>query len=84
VFAILIEESFSILKREFKDFSVQSSWFSGNAEINTFHFNELIGTKLRALYQRSKGRDVFDLWPALKHNDLDTQVAVVEHVSKER
>jgi Nucleotidyl transferase AbiEii toxin, Type IV TA system len=26
---------------------------------------ELVATKLRALYQRSKGRDLFDLWLAL-------------------
>ncbi len=27
----------------------------------TFHLDELLGTKLRALYQRRKGRDLFDL-----------------------
>lgn len=73
---INVEENFSILKREFKELSIQSSWFSGSAEINTFHFNELIGTKLRALYQRSKGRDVFDLWLALQHKEFDIQEAV--------
>ena len=29
--------------------------------------DELLGTKLRALYQRRKGRDLFDLWYALTH-----------------
>lgn len=28
--------------------------------------DELMGTKLRALYQRRKGRDLFDLWIALR------------------
>ncbi len=39
--------------------------------MNTYQFEELLATKLRALYQRKKGRDLFDLWLALKHNDLD-------------
>lgn len=30
-----------------------------------------MATKIRALYQRSKGRDVFDLWLALDHLQLD-------------
>ncbi len=42
-------------------FEVESEWFSGKAEIRTYSINELLGTKLRALYQRSKGRDLFDL-----------------------
>ncbi|MGK0448975.1 MAG: putative nucleotidyltransferase component of viral defense system [Polaribacter sp.] len=42
-------------------FEVESEWFSGKCEIRTYSINELLGTKLRALYQRSKGRDLFDL-----------------------
>lgn len=33
--------------------------------------NELLGTKLRALYQRSKGRDLFDLDFARRHADIN-------------
>ena len=33
---------------------------SGKCEITTYSLNELLGTKLRALYQRKKGRDLFD------------------------
>ena len=36
-------------------------WYSGRAEIGTFELDELLATKLRALYQRRKGRDLFDL-----------------------
>lgn len=64
-------ENFSILDRLEKKFSVQSDWFSGNTQINTFQFEELIATKLRALYQRKKGRDLFDLWLSLQHEELD-------------
>lgn len=33
-----------------KSFSVDSSWFSGEANILTYQLEELMGTKLRALY----------------------------------
>ncbi len=46
-------------------FRVDSSWFTGSAEVLTFTLDELVATKIRALFQRSKGRDLFDLWLAL-------------------
>lgn len=46
-------------------FSIDSPWFTGTAEVLTFDVAELVATKIRALYQRSKGRDLFDLWLAL-------------------
>jgi len=55
------KEHFNILDWVYFPFEVQSEWFSGKAEIKTYNINELLGTKLRALYQRSKGRDLFDL-----------------------
>ena len=42
-------------------FSVESRWYSGRADIATFELDELLATKMRALYQRRKGRDLFDL-----------------------
>lgn len=54
-----------------KDFSIKSSWFSGEAKINTYHLEELMGTKLRALFQRNKGRDLFDFWYVMNNCDLD-------------
>ncbi|OGT48307.1 MAG: hypothetical protein A3E82_05835 [Gammaproteobacteria bacterium RIFCSPHIGHO2_12_FULL_38_11] len=68
---INILETFSVLDRLPKKFSVESDWFSGETEINTFQLEELLATKLRALYQRSKGRDVFDLWLAIKQTEFD-------------
>lgn len=35
-------------------FSVDNSWFTGQCELTTYRLNELLGTKLRALYQRKK------------------------------
>ncbi len=61
----------SLLGYQDLPFSVQSTWFAGNAQVRTFALNELLGTKVRALYQRKKGRDLFDLWYALVHCDCD-------------
>lgn len=48
-------------------FEVRSRWFEGACEINSYQLDELLGTKLRALYQRKQGRDLFDLALALDH-----------------
>jgi hypothetical protein len=37
--------------------TVSSQWFNGDAEVQTFDLAELVATKIRALFQRSKGRD---------------------------
>lgn len=50
---------------ERKPFMVSSRWFSGECSIPTYSLEELLGSKLRALYQRRKGRDLFDLWLGL-------------------
>lgn len=44
---------------------IESLWWSGSANVKTFELAELVATKIRALHQRSKGRDLFDLWLAL-------------------
>ena len=50
--------------------AVDNPWFSGRADVLTYTLSELLGTKLRALYQRKKGRDLFDLALALDHPDF--------------
>ncbi len=47
-------------------FSVPSRWFRGSADVVTYDLPDLIGTKLRALFQRKKGRDLFDVACAMK------------------
>ena len=42
-----------------------------SAVIPTYELDELLATKLRALYQRRKGRDLFDLWWAHEQADPD-------------
>ena len=59
-------------------YRVENPWFSGEAAIPTFTHEEMLATKLRALLQRDKGRDLFDLNHALKVFDgLDTQRVAV-------
>jgi len=57
-------EHFSVFGWKKMPFVVESDWFSGTSEITTYDINELLGTKIRALYQRKKGRDLFDLYYA--------------------
>ena len=64
-------EHFNVLGLTKMPFHMANSWFTGEAELTTYHFEELLGTKLRALYQRKKGRDLFDLYIALQHTDVN-------------
>ncbi len=57
-------------------FKVDVRWFEGECNITTYCLEELLGTKLRALFQRSKGRDLFDLDHALRQKQLDCQKIV--------
>lgn len=65
------QEHFSVLGFVNFPYTVKNEWFSGKAEIKTYEIEELLGTKLRALYQRSKGRDLFDLYYAHQNLKLD-------------
>jgi predicted nucleotidyltransferase component of viral defense system len=64
-------EHFHILPLQSIPFKVANGWFDGDALITTYDVFELLGTKIRALYQRSKGRDLFDLYYASQHIYLD-------------
>lgn len=58
-------EHFTVLGYQQFPFQVISSWFTGACKITTYQLEELLGTKLRALYQRRKGRDLYDIYKAL-------------------
>ncbi|HLG90350.1 MAG TPA: nucleotidyl transferase AbiEii/AbiGii toxin family protein [Alphaproteobacteria bacterium] len=64
-------EHFTFFERVSIPFAMSSRWFTGAADIGSYQLNELLGTKLRALYQRRKGRDLFDLAIALKNPAVD-------------
>ncbi|RIH66207.1 nucleotidyl transferase AbiEii/AbiGii toxin family protein [Mariniphaga sediminis] len=65
------KEHFNVLGWVDFPFEVSSEWFTGKTQIKTYTLNELLGTKLRALYQRSKGRDLFDLSYARQNLELN-------------
>jgi predicted nucleotidyltransferase component of viral defense system len=70
-------EHFSVLGLRRERFPVDSPWFAGEADLLTYGLEELLGTKLRALYQRKRGRDLFDLSAAISSlSRLDTQAVV--------
>jgi predicted nucleotidyltransferase component of viral defense system len=54
-----------------KNYGIKSPWFSGQVDLTTFELDELLATKVRALYQRRKGRDLFDLWYANQHTHIN-------------
>ena len=62
-------------------FSVDNGWYSGGADVMSFEPEELFGTKLRALLQRRKSRDLFDLYHGLEQLALDPGklIACFEH-----
>jgi predicted nucleotidyltransferase component of viral defense system len=62
-------------------FGIENGWHNGKTAIRSFEAEELFATKLRALLQRRKGRDLFDLNEGLNQLTLDPDklVACFEH-----
>jgi predicted nucleotidyltransferase component of viral defense system len=62
-------------------FAVENDWYRGETEIISFEPEELFGTKLRALLQRRKNRDLFDLHHGLDQLALDADklIACFDH-----
>ena len=69
-------EHFNVLGLKDIPYEINSSWFSGQCNITGYELEELLGTKLKALYQRKKGRDLFDLYWALTQLDVDTEKVI--------
>ena len=69
-------EHFTVLGYKKIEHTIENTWANGSCKLTTFEAEELLGTKLRALYQRKKGRDLFDLYYALTKIDLDTELLV--------
>ena len=69
-------EHFAVLGYTSAPLLVDSDWFSGTASVRTYPIDQLLGTKLRALYQRKKGRDLFDLWEACRRLNISDDAVV--------
>lgn len=79
-------EHFSVYGIARAPFAVSSRWIEGSCEIGTYTIDELLGTKMRALYQRKKGRDLFDLAIALEKTPLEpgrTVAAFSEYMDRD-
>lgn len=62
-------------------FAMDNRWHQAKAQILSFEPDELFGTKLRALLQRNKNRDLFDLNQGLHQLGLDCDrvIACLQH-----
>jgi len=69
-------EHFTVLGYQQFEFRMASRWHTGSALISSYRIDELLGTKLRALYQRKKGRDLFDLWQTAKTLAVNPETVV--------
>ncbi len=79
-------EHFAVLDLTKRPFLVESRWYSGRADIATFELDELLATKMRALYQRRKARDLFDLAMGLADGRSDARriaAAFQEYMDRE-
>lgn len=64
-------EHFNVLGLKEIPYKVENGWFSGECNLTGYELEELLGTKMRALYQRRKGRDLFDLYWALTNHSVN-------------
>jgi len=83
---ITTREHFAVYGLRRVPFSVTSRWFEGSCEIHSYELDELLGTKLRALYQRKQGRDIFDLAHALGYPHVNPErivAAFSEYMSRD-
>ncbi len=69
-------EHFNIFPLKEFGHKLSSSYYKGECAIKTFTIEELLATKLRALYQRRKGRDLFDLCYANENLSPDSNKIV--------
>lgn len=69
-------EHFSVYGLQDIPVKLDSEWDNGEAFVPTYGLDELLATKLRALYQRKKGRDLFDLWYALNNADVNVEKVI--------
>lgn len=58
-------DNHSIYDLQKKNFAVNSSWYTGRCQVTTYQIEELLGTKLKALFQRKKGRDLYDIYKSV-------------------
>jgi predicted nucleotidyltransferase component of viral defense system len=79
-------EHFNVFPIQELPFEVQSKWIRQSCNIPTYQIDELTGTKLRALYQRKKGRDLFDIYMLLEEGLINEERVITsfkEYISRQ-
>jgi len=69
-------EHFSVFGLINMPVKLESAWMNDEAAVPVFSLDELLATKLRALYQRKKGRDLFDLWYAINNAEVNVESVI--------
>ena len=64
-------EHLSVIGHKKFKYQNDNTYAKGSCVITSFELEELLGSKIRALYQRKKGRDLFDLYYAISNLNLD-------------
>lgn len=70
-------EHLAVLGLTARRFAMRSRWHTAECDVQTYAPEEIMATKLRALYQRRKGRDLFDLWLGL-NSGMGEPVTIVD------
>jgi len=65
-------EHYAVFGYKHYAYDIKSEWFRKNCKLTSYSVEELLSTKLRALYQRRKGRDLFDLYYAYQKLEPDS------------
>lgn len=60
----------------YKNHDVDSTFYNGKTYVKTLEIEELLASKIRALYQRSKGRDLYDIYVALDYLNIDIKKVI--------
>lgn len=55
------------------DFHVDSPWFQGGGPVPAFPPEEIIASKVIAIYQRKRPRDLFDMWAAIRSGLIEAE-----------
>ena len=66
-------EHFTVKNPKSLEYTVNTEWFEAGSKIKTYNLEEMLAHKLVSLYDRKKGRDLFDLWYASKNKNLNNK-----------
>jgi predicted nucleotidyltransferase component of viral defense system len=69
-------EHFSVDGLQHVPFRLENPWHSAGCQVTTYTPEEILATKMRALYQRKKGRDLYDLHLGLTTLDVNDRHVV--------